>query len=130
MRMDRKVEGQKREEILESILHPAIGRLAASRLDALRKQADLPMIVLDVPLLMEAGWDSWCDEIIFVETPFELRKKLAAQRGWSVDELAKREDAQLALEKKRAAATQIVVNDGDLESFRRKIDELFDKLKS
>lgn len=111
---------------LEAILHPAIRRLAEERLAAIRKQANVPMIVLDAPLLIEAGWDSLCDEIIFVDTPLERRQHLASMRGWSSDELAKREAAQMSLAEKRARATMVVLNDGDVEELRRRTGEMME----
>lgn len=109
-------------EGLEAILHPAIRCLAEERLAKLRKQPSIPMVVLDAPLLIEAGWASLCDEIIFVDTPLERRQHLASLRGWSVDELAKREAAQLSLPEKRAAATRVILNDGDIEELRKKTE--------
>jgi dephospho-CoA kinase len=109
---------------LEAILHPAIRRLAEERLARLHKQSDVSLIVLDAPLLIEAGWSAMCDEIVFVDTPLERRQELAALRGWSADELVKREAAQLALSEKRAASTRVIVNEGDLADLRRKIKTL------
>ncbi len=114
---------------LEAILHPAIRRLAEERLTKLRNQPDVAMIVLDAPLLVEAGWASMCDEIIFIDTPLERRQHLAARRGWSVDELANREATQLGLSEKRAASTRVVLNDGDLEELRRKIHMMVEEWK-
>jgi dephospho-CoA kinase len=109
---------------LEAILHPAIRRLMEERLATFQKQPGVTMIVLDAPLLVEAGWDAMCDEILFVDTPLERRQQMASRRGWSVEELAKREAAQLSLDQKRAAATKVVLNDGDLEELRRKMNEI------
>jgi dephospho-CoA kinase len=106
---------------LEAILHPAIRHLADERLAMLRKQPGIEMIVLDAPLLIEAGWSSMCDEILFVDTPLGQRQQYASRRGWSVDELAKREATQLALTEKRSAASKVIVNDGDLDSLKRKV---------
>ena len=116
-------------EGLEAILHPAIRRMTDERLAMLRNQSDLLMIVLDAPLLIEAGWASLCDEIVFVDTPFQKRQQWAAQRGWPPEELARREATQLSLNEKRAVATRVVFNDGDIKELQNEIDELAKELR-
>ncbi len=109
---------------LEAILHPAIRQAAESELESLRRNPTHRIIVLDAPLLIEANWGSLCDEIIFLDTPLAVRQQLAVRRGWSIDELQRREAAQIPLAEKRAAATKIIVNDGNVEQLRKKLDEL------
>ncbi len=119
---------RKRLADLEAILHPAIRLAAEALLLKLRKQPKLRMIVLDAPLLVEADWVSLCDEVLFVDTPLAIRQRLASQRGWSVDELGRREAAQLSLAEKRAAATKILVNDGTVEQLQMSVDKWHDEV--
>jgi len=119
---------RKRTE-LEAILHPAIRHAAEAALEKLRRNPKLRMIVLDAPLLIEANWRSLCDEIIFVDTPLQVRQQLAIRREWSVDELQRREAAQMSLGEKRAAATTVIVNDGDIEQLRTKVNEWWNDLR-
>ena len=59
-------EHQTRRQRLEAILHPAIRATATARMAALQSSPTPPQaIVLDVPLLLEAGWDRLCDWIFF-----------------------------------------------------------------
>lgn len=119
---------RKRRSDLELILHPAIRMSTEQRLNALRSQVELPMIVLDAPLLIEANWQALCNEIVFVETPLALRQELAQNRGWSTDEHNKREAAQRSIPEKRVAATQVILNDGSVDELHAKVDQLFDQL--
>jgi dephospho-CoA kinase len=98
---------------LEGLIHPLIGqRRAAELAEATSRRA--PMFVIDAPLLLEAGLDRECHEVIFVDTPRSQRlARVAATRGWTEAELDRREKAQWPLEAKRARATRVVVNDGD-----------------
>lgn len=113
---------KKRLADLEAILHPAIRLAAEALLLKFRNEPTVRMIVLDAPLLVEADWVPLCDEVIFVDTPLAIRQSLASQRGWSEDELERREAAQLSLAKKREAATKILVNDGTVEQLRTSVD--------
>ncbi len=109
---------------LEAILHPVIRQQAMEAIEAFRKDRSKPMLILDVPLLIEAGWESLCDKIIFVETPLEIRIANAKRRGWSEQELFAREGTQLPLDKKKESATDIVRNVGSLEDLRNNLLKL------
>jgi dephospho-CoA kinase len=109
---------------LEAILHPVIRQQAMEAIEAFRKDRSKPMLILDVPLLIEAGWESLCDRIVFVETPLEIRIANAKRRGWSEQELFAREGTQLPLDKKKESATDVVPNFGTVEDLRNNLLKL------
>ncbi len=97
---------------LESLVHPWV---EARRRALFAGAKDARALVIDAPLLFEAGLDAECDAVIFVEADRGRRiERLAAARGWSEQELGLREDSQLPLDEKRARSDHVVVNDGDL----------------
>jgi dephospho-CoA kinase len=118
---------RKRLSELEAILHPAIRQQVESQIAQWKKEPSFSMIVIDAPLLIEAGWKPLCDELIFVDAPIDLRERLSAERGWSPDELARRESAQMSLAQKRAAATYVIDNYGSIDELRSKTQELVAK---
>ena len=66
--------------------------------------------------MLEAGWNRHCDFLVFIDTPFDHRlNRVREQRGWTGEELKRREASQLPLEKKQEAADFIVDNSGSLE---------------
>lgn len=79
-------------------------------LDAVRA-SDAEFAVLDAPLLFEVGWESAVDFVIFVEASRATRVRRVAERGWSPEELDRREANQLPLAVKRARADFVLVND-------------------
>ena len=96
---------------LEALIHP---RVHASR-EALRRsyQGDptVHAIVEDCPLLMEKGLDADCDFVIFVTAePETRRRRLAAARQWTGEELQRREKIQLPLDIKAERADYIIDN--------------------
>lgn len=109
---------------LEAILHPVIRQQAVEAIKAFRKDRSKPMLILDVPLLIEAGWESLCDKVIFVDAPLEIRLANAMRRGWSDEELFARERTQLPLDKKKESATDIVQNVGSVEDLRNNLLKL------
>lgn len=114
---------------LEAILHPAIRAESERRLKQAADEGVHRIAVLDAPLLIEAGWLPRCREVVFVDTPLEVRRRLAAKRGWSTEELARRESNQVPLVEKRKVATIVIANSGDLPTLHRQVDGLFRDLQ-
>jgi dephospho-CoA kinase len=112
---------------LESWTHPWI---EARRLELFAKApADARALVIDAPLLLEAGLDAQCDAVIFVETDPALRQsRLAEKRGWSREEVARREHSQLPLDQKRLRADHVVQNNGDLKALKAQVSRVLTKI--
>lgn len=114
---------------LEGLIHP---RLKAGR-EALKREAwenGIEVVVIDAPLLFEAGLEGECDEVWFVDTPREVRlARVLASRGWDEAELTRREAAQMDVEAKRLLCTRIVPNDGDEADLRHFVREALEGAK-
>lgn len=98
---------------LEQLIWPRVGM----KIFEFRRQHEElddppPAMVVEVPLLFEAGMDQGFDRTIVVIVDDELRKQRAAERGG--EELAARDERQMPQEEKAARADVVVVNDGDL----------------
>ena len=83
--------------------------------------ASVPAIVIDAALLIEAGWSGICSAIAFVDCPRETRVRRAADRGWTEEEFAAREAAQLPIEEKRRRASHVIENSGSLADLDREV---------
>ncbi|MCS7305911.1 MAG: dephospho-CoA kinase [Thermoguttaceae bacterium] len=112
---------------LQQLTHPEIGQLLRQQAQELA-EAGCPAAVLDAPLLLEVGWDRWCDKLVFVDAPLELRQARALQRGWSAEQFAAREAVQWPLDKKRLRADIIIDNSGSLEHTRRQVLQFWQSL--
>ena len=105
---------------LESVVHPWIEKRRLAMFAAAPDTA--PALVIDAPLLVEAGIDEQCDAVVFVNSDRSTRlDRLAQNRGWSDQELNQREKSQLPLDAKRTRADYVIDNDGDLTSFTEQI---------
>ena len=118
---------RQRLQQLEAILHPAILGEVERQLESIRQRAKPAIVVLDAPLLLEAGWSVQCDEVVFVDTPHERRELFAKQRGWSAAEWEQRELRQLPIAEKRRRATVLLDNSGSLEDLERRVDQLMEQ---
>lgn len=115
-------------EFLESRLHPIIRQEFEAEIARL-SQTDVPAVVIDAPLLLEAGWGELCDVILLVESPQTERLSRAKNlRNWSSEEFAAREAAQMSIEEKRRRATHSLANDDTLEILLERVRQFWQQL--
>jgi len=116
---------------LESIVHPFIHECRRAMFAS--APPGTRALVIDAPLLIEAGLASECDSILFIDAPRSVRlERLQRTRGWTAEELDRREKSQMPLDQKRSLADHVVVNDGPLGSLRacvaRTLDLILEEL--
>jgi len=84
-------------EWLEAIVRPRVRSQIEARLAALRAREDEfggdTVVVLDVPLLVQAGWADRCDRLVEVSCSEEIRRQRLAARHWDLAEQEAREAA-------------------------------------
>jgi dephospho-CoA kinase len=121
---------QGREELryLESLTHPRILGFLGERVERLLLRGDVSAVVIDAPLLVEAGWNEFCDRIMFVEAPRAIRLVRALGRGWSEQDFAAREARQESCEVKRKLADMVIDNSGSEESTRAETERAWSEL--
>lgn len=113
---------------LEGLIHPLV-KARRSEFRRAAQAAGARAVVVDAPLLFEAGVDAECDYVIFVDVPRETRlARVLAGRGWSQAELDRREAVQLPIEEKRRRSTHILKNSGTTQEMRREADSLLKTL--
>ena len=120
-------EGTKQLAFLEQITHPRIGKRLTQRIEDLSRRG-IEVAVLDAPVMMKAGWDQLCDQIVFVETKQSVREQRARIRGWTDDAFAAREEAQESLEKKRNLSDCVINNSGSLDETFQQSQEFFNSI--
>lgn len=103
-------------QTLEQIVHPRIRADIRQQLQHVRELRQVQVVLLDAPVLLESGWKNECDAVVFIDTPLSLRQQwTAASRGWTPEELTRREASQWPIARKRSVADFVVDNSGNLE---------------
>ncbi|MEM7625431.1 MAG: dephospho-CoA kinase [Planctomycetota bacterium] len=116
---------------LESLVHPRVNARRAELRRLYQADPAVTAIVEDCPLLLERELDGDCDVLVFVDTPRETRVARVAQaRGWSAQDLDRREKNQLPLDIKRARADYILNNDADPSAVQTQARQLLDRVSS
>lgn len=71
-----------------------------------------PLIILDIPLLERSPYIHQVSAVVFVDSPLSARiERVQRTRGWSEDELTRREASQVPVSEKRDGADHIVLNE-------------------
>jgi dephospho-CoA kinase len=112
--------------VLTGILHPLVMARVGDLITKCGPQPAVRAIVLDVPLLVEIGWEKRCDRIIFVDCAPPIRLERAKKTGvFEADQLKIRENLQISLDKKKRIADNIVNNNSDLSGLSKQIANIF-----
>jgi dephospho-CoA kinase len=114
-------------EWLEGLIWPKVGeRIAEWRAIESSRDPAPRALVVEVPLLFEAGMESAFDATIAVVADDDLRAERAAARGHeAVDERTSR---QLGQQEKAHRATYAVQNSGTLDELEQTLSSVLDKL--
>lgn len=109
---------------LNAITHPAVGEEFLRRVGAAPPDA---IVVCDVPLLVESetARSRGYEFVIVVEAPREVRLQRLEERGVPRHDAEARMAKQATDEERRAVATHVVDNSGDLAHLERQVDAIW-----
>ena len=114
---------------LNSIIHPAVLQRIERLIKEIDRLPEVKAIVLDMPLLLEVGWEKRCDSLIFIDCCAEKRLERAPQIGlFNENQLKIRENFQISLDKKAAIAENTIDNNKDLDSLAKQVAEFFSNI--
>jgi dephospho-CoA kinase len=104
---------------LEGLIHPAVAR---EREAFLKRHRDAPLVVLDIPLLLEKGGHAKVDRIAVVSAPPEVqRARVLARPGMTPDKFERILALQIPDAEKRARADFVIPTGGPLEDTRASV---------
>lgn len=103
---------------LEELTHPLIIREIKERIE----RASAEVIIIEAPLLYEAGLDDFMDRVWVVACDRETQiERLQERDGLAAREAEKRIEAQMPLEEKCRRADRVIENNGDIEDLKENI---------
>jgi dephospho-CoA kinase len=112
---------------LEGLLWPRVGaRVAAWRAAEAARTPPPPALVVETPLLFEAGLEGLYDATLVVVADERIRAERAAARGHA--QVGERNARQLSQDEKAARADHVVRNDRDLAALEQELALVLEKL--
>ena len=98
------------------------------RLVEVYSQDDPVGILIDAPLLFEAGLDKECDLVLLIVADMDVRiHRVCARDGATEQEVRNRINSQMSDEEKISRSHVVVDNSGNLKELEKKLEEFFSK---
>ena len=100
-----------------------------NRIDDCRRKG-IKVVILDAPILFEAGWTTLVDEIwVVVADEANVIKRTMARAGLPEEQVRSRIRSQMSNEERIKSANVVIHNNGTVEDLRKKVKELWERLK-
>ena len=113
---------------LNRIMHPRMYDIVKAQIEEYRRHR-VDVVVLEAPLLLEAGWTSLVDEVwVTVAPESTVLRRLQEKVSLSEEQALARIRSQLPVEEKVKQADVVIDTDCSLDEVRTKVKELWQKL--
>ncbi|MBI4707056.1 MAG: dephospho-CoA kinase [Candidatus Omnitrophica bacterium] len=110
---------------LNSIIHPEVIRMMTDDISSSRAR----VVVLDVPLLIEAGLEKIADKIVVVNASRANQvERVFRKSKIKREEILKRIRCQMPLSKKAKLADFVIDNNGGLKETRRQVKQIWRRM--
>ncbi len=114
---------------LNQIMHPQMYDMVKAQIEDYRRQR-AGVVVLEAPLLLEAGWTSLVDEVwVTVAPETTVLRRLSERSGLSQAESLTRIHSQLSLEERVKQADVVINTDCSLDELRARVGRLWERLQ-
>ena len=115
---------------LNRIVHPRMHDMVKAQLEKYQEQG-VAVVILEAPLLVEAGWASSVDEVwVTVAPESTVLRRLRERSGLSEEESLARVRSQLSSEERLRRADVVIDADCSLTELRARVKELWQRLES
>jgi dephospho-CoA kinase len=119
-----------KRKALENIVHPKVGREEIA-FAGRAEQEGKSLVVLEIPLLFEAGAHRRCDKVVVASCAPEIQRERALFRpGMSEEKLRLILAAQWPDEKRRAHADYVIDTGLDLAQVRQQVQTIMEMLSA
>jgi dephospho-CoA kinase len=111
--------------MLNGIIHPLVLKQVEELIEQFNQQNQVKAIVLDMPLLVEVGWEKRCDKLIFVDCEEKKRAERAKRMDFDKNQLKIREIFQISLDNKATIADNTIVNNSGFSALVKQVADKF-----
>ncbi len=101
---------------VNDVMHPVVKEYILAQIEEQKRMGLLDFVVIEAALLIEDNYDEICDELWYVRTSEEIRKKrLMRSRGYTQEQVEQMFASQLSDEEYRKNCQVIIENNGTRE---------------
>lgn len=116
-------------QTLNDITHPRIQQMMADELHRLAEQ-QIPLVILDIPLLLENKNVAGADAVMVVTIPESLQlTRLMQRNNLTEKEAQSRISAQMPLVEKEKLADFVIDNSGTISSTQKQVEKVIQKIR-
>lgn len=117
-------------ERLNLVMHPKMRQIVERRIEALRREG-AEVVVLEAALLIEANWTDLVDQVwVTIASEETVIGRLCSQKGFNEEQARARIRSQMPLVERSRFADVVIENDSDLDSLRRRVERLWQEIRS
>ena len=113
-----------KRKALETLIHPYVFRRIQEEIRRTRKR----ILILEIPLLFESGFDRRCDQTLVVQAAPEKVTERLKKRGFTQREIKARWQAQMPIQKKIRRSDFTIDNSDGLAETRRQVSRIWKEL--
>lgn len=112
---------------LNALTHPKVLLAVQEVISSLKEKGTVPYIIVETALMIESGYDHICDEVWYIYTPEEeRRKRLKSERNYSDEKINSIFEKQSKADAFRAKFTKVIENVGDIKMLEQQVEKLLE----
>lgn len=115
---------------VENLIHPVVLRRVKSMMKQSARRDPSSVIVVEVPLLYEAGYERYFDSVAVVYCNRKIALARLLKKGFTGDDVIRRMRAQMPISRKRKAADYVIDNSGVPELTEARVGRIMEKVAS
>ena len=113
---------------LNELTHPLVHQEIKQQMAQYRANQE-KLVVIDVPLLFESGFESLCNGVLVISITPELQiERLMKRNAFTKKEAIARISNQMPLSEKEKRATYVVANTGTIDDLEKKLSDLLQEI--
>lgn len=128
---DKVFSDEKARRRVNEIVHPQVAELIFGEIMRIEQEHPDAIVIVDVPLLFESGWQNLFAATVLVYVDPEVQvKRLVARDKVTRIQAAQALASQMPIMQKRELATFLIDNSGGIEQTRGEVGTVWDQIKS
>ncbi len=113
---------------LNELTHPLVHQEIKQQMARYRANQE-KLVVIDVPLLFESGFESLCNGVLVISITPELQiERLMKRNAFTKKEAIARINNKMPLSEKEKRATYVVANTGTIDDLEKKLSDLLQEI--